>query len=127
MTRLVTVVKCILANLFLVVSARYVDDLFSLDEVGQPELALEFIGRLVRPHWRVEWIKCYLVGVGRWESRHRRECVRSAWLEVGYVDVSEMIFALRKTSSQVAVRDRRYLLSHCMLPSQAPKLAGKLS
>ena len=54
MTRLVTVVECILANLFLVVYARYVDDLFSLDEVGQPELALEFIGPLVRPHWRVE-------------------------------------------------------------------------
>ena len=42
--RLGAAVQCILANLFLVVYARYVDDLFSLDEVEQPDLVSEFIG-----------------------------------------------------------------------------------
>ena len=34
-------VECILANLFPVFYARYVDNLFSLVEVGQPELAFD--------------------------------------------------------------------------------------
>ena len=38
------VVHFILDRLFLVVYARYVDDLFSLDEVEQPDFKSEFIG-----------------------------------------------------------------------------------
>ena len=52
--RLVTVVKCILANLFLVVYARYVDDLFSLYEVCNQSWRWSSSVQLVRPHWRVE-------------------------------------------------------------------------
>ena len=46
--------------------AHYVDVLFSLNNAGQPELALEFIGPLVRPHWRVNDSSVTWLEVGRW-------------------------------------------------------------
>ena len=87
-----------LGQLVLVVYARYVDDLFSLDEVEQPELALEFIGPTGTATLALRVIQVLL----GWELDAGRAVTNAnvfvaLGVEVGYVDVSEtMFFALRR-------------------------------
>ena len=123
-------VQCILANLFLVVYARYVDDLFSLDEVEQPDLKSEFIG----PTGTATLARRVIQELLGWELDAEKAVTDAnvfvaLGVQVEHVDGSEaMIF--RVTEERVAkwrIEIESCLLSHCMLPSQARKLAGKLS
>ena len=128
--RLGAAVQCILANLFLVVYARYVDDLFSLDEVEEPELASEFIG----PTGTATLARRVIQELLGWELDAGKAVTNAnvfvaLGVEVEYVDGSEtMIF---RVTEERAAKWRNeiegYLLSQCMLPSQARRLAVKLS
>ena len=128
--RLGAAVQCILANLFLVVYARYVDDLFSLDEVEQPDFRSEFIG----PTGTATLARRVIQELLGWELDAEKAVTDAnvfvaLGVQVEYVDGSGvMIF--RVTKERVAKWKNEIescLLSHCMWPSQARKLAGKLS
>ena len=128
--RLGAAVQCILANLFLVVYARYVDDLFSLDEVEQPDFRSELIG----PTGTATLARRVIQELLGWELDAEKAVTNAnvfvaLGVQVEYVDGSgAMIF--RVTKERVAkwrIEIESCLLSHCMWPSQARKLAGKLS
>jgi len=128
--RLGAAVQCILANLFLVVYARYVDDLFSLDEVVQPDLVSNFIGPTGTATLAREVIH-ELLG---WELDNEKAVTNAnvfvtLGVQVEYVDDSQtMVFRVtEERAAQWQVEITGYLLSQCMLPSQARKLAGKLN
>ena len=98
-------------NLFLVFYARYVDDLFSLDEVEEPELASEFIG----PTGTATLARRVIQELLGWEL-DAEKAVKKAnvfvalGVQVEYVDRSQtMIARYGETSSQVAERVRRLL------------------
>ena len=123
-------VQCILANLFPVVYARYVDDFFSLDEVEQPDFKSEFIG----PTGTATLARRVLQELLGWELDAEKAVTNAnvfvaLGVQVEYVNGSEaMIF--RVTEERVAkgkIEIESCLLSHCMWPFQARKLAGKLS
>ena len=128
--RLGAAVQCILANLFLVVYARYVDDLFSFDEVEQPDFRSEFIG----PTGTATLARRVIQELLGWELDAEKAVTNAnvfvaLGVQIEYVDGSgAMIF--RVTKERVAkwrIEIESCLVSHCMWPSQARKLAGKLS
>ena len=128
--RLGAAVQCILANLFLVVYARYVDDLFSLDEVGTTRLQCrKFIG----PTATATLAREVIHGLLGWELDAEKAVTNAnvfvaLGVQIEYVDCSQtMIFRVtEERAAKWRVEIQGYLLSQCMLPSQARKLAGKL-
>ena len=115
---------------FLGFYARYVDDLFSLDEVEQPDFKSEFIG----PTGTATLARRVIQELLGWELDAEKAVTNAnvfvaLGVQVEYVDGSgAMIF--RVTKERVAKWRNEIescLLSHCMWPSQARKLAGKLS
>ena len=96
--RIGAAVQCILANLFLVVYARYVDDLFSLDEVEQPDLVSDFIG----PTGTATLARRVIQELLGWELDAEKAVTNAnvfvaLGVQVEYVDRSQtMIFALPK-------------------------------
>ena len=128
--RLGAAVQCILANLFLVVYARYVDDLFSLDEVEQPDLVSDFIG----PTGTATLARQVIQELLGWELDAEKAVTNAnvfvaLGVQIEYVDRSQtMIFRVtEERAAKWRVEIQGYLLSQRMLPSQARKLAGKLS
>ena len=67
-----------------------------VSEVGQPELGFRFHRFTGTATLARRVIQRLLDGSWMLSNRHKRECVRSAWLRSEYLNVSEMVFALRK-------------------------------
>ena len=121
-----------MANWFLVVNARYVDDLLALDPVEEDDVdaCFDFIG----PAGTANLARQVIQGLLGWELDEDKS-VTDAQVFVAFgVDVEfdddDGVMLFRVTSDRAHKRQveiRGYLTSGRMRPSQARKLAGKLS
>ena len=125
-------VQCILANLFAVVYARYVDDLFSLDAVedGITDSASCFIG----PTGTARLARFVIQDLLGWDLDEEKRVTDARTfvalgVEVSFEDDSgTLVFRVgEERASKWQATICYFLRAGEMLPSEARKLAGKLS
>ena len=123
--------QCVLANLFLIAYARYVDDLFALDVVdGHADDSDDLVG----PAGTARLARLVIQDLLGWELDEEKSVMDARafvalGVEVEFDDCSGMMLLsiTEERSDKWKQEIAGYLACARMLPSQARKLAGKLS